>query len=185
MPEQNKSKPKIEDFIHEYLGDMQKNALDFVAYLRANKMSISKYSKELWMVKYKSIRMCFIKLYMENEYDTLPDGNYPAWSINPNLIINNSHKYLNDNENLIISEGLQNIIWDNLIRCRFGEQGEGKGCSPGKACGNGTKVFTVIGKKITGVCSGCEWTTGINDPDETTINGIKRLLELKKKAIDD
>ena len=137
------------------------------------------------MVNYRNTRMCFIRLYMDkNESDMLPNGKYPSWSINPNLTIDHSHNYLNDNENLIISEGLQNIIWDHLIYCSFGKQGEGKGCSPNKACGNGTKIFSVIGKKITGVCSGCDWTTGIDDPDDTTVNGIKRLLELKQMAID-
>ena len=49
MPTQKKPKPEIENVIPEYLdGDMKKTALDFVAWLRANKMNPVWASANIW-----------------------------------------------------------------------------------------------------------------------------------------
>ena len=75
MPEQ-----KIEDFIIEYLaGDTQKNALDFVSYLRESEMQFYKdenadwANKLYWWIKCKEEYFCFILL---NGYE---DGHWVIW----------------------------------------------------------------------------------------------------------
>ena len=54
-------KPKIEDVIGERLeGDIQKNALDFVAFLRENKLSPGRMDIGSYTVKHKSNSVCNI-----------------------------------------------------------------------------------------------------------------------------
>ena len=61
--EQKANKPKVEDIIPNWLdGDMKNNALDFVTWLRVNKMSPTWASANSWKVSYKSKGVCYIKL---------------------------------------------------------------------------------------------------------------------------
>ena len=71
---------KIEDFIIEYLaGDTQKNALEFVKYLRENEMQFYRdkngywEDKLYWWIKYKEQYFCFI---LVNGYE---DGHWGIW----------------------------------------------------------------------------------------------------------
>ena len=71
MPEQ-KEKLSIEDNIKKYLdGDAQKNALDFVMYLRENKISLQQKSMSSWKIVYKTFNVCFIEI-KSNELHIVP-----------------------------------------------------------------------------------------------------------------
>ena len=71
-------KPKLEQLIPEYLdGDMRKTALDFVAYMRGNKMSPSYRPSLRYKCTYKGKGICTISLprtfanpnpYSDNEF---------------------------------------------------------------------------------------------------------------------
>ena len=157
---QRETKAKIEDAIPHYLsGDMQKTALDFAAYLQANKLKWDAWNK--WKVFYIKTTLCWVTLNLSTR----------SWVVSPCLPNNNEY------QELVLSEGLQDFVWDNFKRCNPNCAG---------VCGGPTKSVTILGKEIYGIC--CEITEVNNyrvdyvNPDETTINRIKMLLELEKQA---
>jgi len=168
-PEQGKIKPQIEDIINANLdGDMKKTALDFAAYIRDNYMPLKWSGLNTWENDF-----CHIVMFIETAAKW--GNSYPPnWLIILSIDID---KY----ESLIAEEGLQQIIWDNVFYCVH-KNNEGKkdlGCSPIKGCAGGvTKTF--LGKEFRGVCKGRTWS--VFNPGEATLNGIKKLLELDKKA---
>ncbi|MDF2686985.1 MAG: hypothetical protein K0S55_2168 [Clostridia bacterium] len=155
---EEKRKPEIEDAILEQLdGDKQKLALDFVAWLRENKMTLRWAGfKNAWKANYKSKTICYVKL-KSNE------SNEKKWVVYPYL------NHINQYEELIVTEDLQNIIWDNMFYC----------LSCRTPCN--TTNITFLGKEIKGVCGGRQ-PVWFFEPDNATINCIKKLLELEKKA---
>ena len=181
--QQKAAKPLIEDVIPEYLnGDMQKSALDFAAYLRANKMNpvwagTNTYA-HTWKANYKGKYICSVKIRQHGDKcDDGRPGSLSSWMISPLLT------YMETYSEPIMNEGLQNIIWDHLGLCEF--------CY---LCGGGKKLkdegfppvgigdCTVLGREMKGLCNAKPFIRGIFDPDEKTLNGIKRLLELEQRA---
>jgi len=75
---------------------------------------------------------------------------------------------LGEYEDAIINDGLQNIVWNGIKYCS-----SCTGCAPGRD-------VTLLGKECKGLCHAPVVT--VCDPDEATVNGIKRLLELEKQA---
>jgi len=170
--EQKEIKPLIEDVIPECLdGDMKKNALDFVAYLRANKMKPVHDRINTWKATCKGKVIFYINL---RQTETHQNNRTPFWDgkyWNMRIYLDHMNLY----EKQIIDEGMQNLIWDNLNYCKkcVGADGVNKP----KLC---TKTITVLGKEINNF--GCWPLICAHNPDEATINGIKRLLELEKRA---
>jgi len=163
LPVQRKPKPKIEDVISEYLdGDMKKVALDFVAYLRENKINpLWSGINNRWKAVYKCKVLYYINLGREE------------WIVVPYLL--NMDKY----EQSIRNEELESIILDNIAYCtscpRYREiHSVSKPCFPGL-----TK--TILGQEINGICFGRP-LTWVYNPDEAKLNGIKKLLEFEKEA---
>ena len=65
---QKKTKPKIEEIAADYLaGDKLNNVLDFVAWLRANKMTPTFGSKSSLGISYTT-RVCYLKLFHDSWY---------------------------------------------------------------------------------------------------------------------
>ena len=84
-----------------------------------------------------------------------------------------SLEYADKYKEAIMNEKLQNILWDNIFYCTHYRR-NGKGCNPNKSCAGGRNI-TILGKEIKGIC----WSRThavITNPDETTLNGIKKLL---------
>jgi len=70
--EQAKAKPKIEDSINEVLtGEARANALDFVAFLRANKMNPAWSATNAWAANYKGKRVCWVRIHGGADYHGL------------------------------------------------------------------------------------------------------------------
>ena len=172
--EQRKTKPKIEDLIPVYIaGDMQKNAFEFVTYMRESKMSPGWSGvANSWKANYKGKTICNITL----KWCDWVDNNKYCWFVIPYL------HHLSQYEEAIINEGLQDLIWNNQQYCvhKDGSGRTGVGCNPNKACAGGENR-TFYGKEIVGVCR-CSAPARFYDPNEATINGIKRLLELEREA---
>jgi len=62
--EQKNIKPRIDDIINDFLsGDALNNALNFIDYLKDNKMSPRWSATSTWTVRHKSRRVCVIKLH--------------------------------------------------------------------------------------------------------------------------
>ena len=86
---------------------------------------------------------------------------------------------------IIIKEGLQNLIWDSMFYCvhSIGSGFFRKECNPNKGCAGG-KNMMLLGKGFEGICIG-RVRTHILNPDKAAVDGIKRLLDLEKKARDE
>ena len=176
----NENKPKIEDVIIEFFdGDMKESALSFATYLRENKMKPVWAVMNGWKAMYKGKVICYINLQARKSRRHWCDKQWfdesepiRSWAITHHLF--NIVKY----EETIINEGLQDIIWNNLCYCKhcFSEKWPGvRPCSPGIS-----KI--VLGKEFT-LCGGRQ-PASFNDPDDKTIDCIKKLLESEQKARD-
>jgi len=159
MVEQKKVKPKIEDSISEYLdGEKKRNALEFVNYLKENKMSPQWISTNSWKSCYKQKLVCFTRVYPTN-----------SWMIRPALYNTSNPCNPYDFEKFMANEKLEEFIWENLKHC--------KNCLP---CAPG-QTMTIAGKKFHNMCG--YHSVQINNPDITTINNSKKILEYKKNII--
>jgi len=173
------NRPKIEEVINYCLdGDMQKAALDFAEWMRENKMplKIRSSSTRNQGAIYKGEQICTVIVYAGDDWKRAGEP-YPDdpqyWTVTPKL------SHINKYEEVALSEGLQNILWDNINICQ-NHSGNKMGCHPDKRCAGG-REFTILGKKFHGV-KWCYPHSTIRNPDDATINGIKRLIELEKLA---
>jgi len=165
---QRENKPKIEDVIPLCVaGEYQKSALGFVAWLRTNKMAPGWSGvHNAWDAKCKGSTICKISIgYGERDIAGRP--NKHSWEIK--LYCYHQDRYAKS----IVNEGLQSIVWNGLYTC--------VGCLGGKKPCIGGSNHTVYGKEFKGIC-GYSFGTRIYDPDEATVESIKRMLELEQKA---
>ena len=136
------------------------NSREFIMYLQANKMPPRFTIWNWWEANCKGL-ICNLRLaypWQKHMY---------SWAVGVHL------NHIEENKDEIISQGLQNIILDNIVRCI--NCGRPK-CAPGK-------TMTVLGQEIKGVCAYCPPTiTWVYDPDEGALDCIKKLIELEKKA---
>ena len=163
---QRKVKPKIEDVIPLIvIEDNQKNALDFVAWFRENKMSPGWSGvHNAWNANFKGKTIC--KISMEK------DG---RWYVRLYLI--NIEKYGNS----IIREGLQELIKKNLHYCEAYRE---PCLNPCKHAMKHNRQF--FGEELKGICYDKICLGGLlvvfNNPDELVISGAKTLLEMEREA---
>jgi hypothetical protein len=165
--EQKISKPKIDDVISEYLnGETKKAALEFSQYMFENKMTLRWAGvTNAWKAIYKNKCICYVRLESPNWNF---EENGTSWFVAPNL------EQISKYERLIIAEGLQDLIWNNLYHCR--------NCFPDRDCARqGGIIRTILGREIKGLCIG-RTPFWFCDPDKAAIDCIKRLLELEQKA---
>jgi len=167
--EQKEVKPVIEDAITEFLdGDMKRNALDIIAYLRDSKISPRWCLTNWWNSSCKGKSICKIHL-SDNGWAKTGRSKTYSWHIASYL------QYMDKYKETIMNEGLQNIIWDHFAYWR--------GCLT--RCSNWTTTgrdITILGKEFKDLCGCATWRICVHDPDEITLNSVKRLLELEKRA---
>ena len=168
---QREIKPKVESVLPFYLdGEMLKLALDFVAYLRAEKMNPGWAGvHNAWRATSKGKPICYIRLGKEWIRDTekkwVINTKNLKWLVIPYL------DHMNDYADKI-NEDWKKIIWDDLrncVNCAYG-------CSSRAA-----KTVTVLGKDFSGLCPGFINKVSFVNPDEAAIKIIKRLLELERE----
>jgi len=159
--EQLKLRPKIEDVINEELvGDRRQNALDFVAYLRANKLNPAWTATNAWWVNYKGKRLVSIRVRGVNTVE-IPWGyglDPGSWHIGHWLQGYNFPDNANDE--------LKRFIWANIQPCKHCMS-----CKPGHS-------GDVLGKQFESACY-----FRIENPDEEGLEFTKKLLESKKETI--
>jgi len=185
MPNPRTAKPVAEDVIPEVLnGEMKNDAMRFTAYMRENKMPFKQHTttRQTQSAKYKGKTICKMVLYdgtTQKSYDLRQPAGTQSWLVNPWL------DRIDDYDEIIASEGLQNILWDNVQYCVWGENsgmtGDYRFCNPNAGCAGGICI-TRCGKTMKGVCHGRTYMFW--DPDEDEIAAVKRLLELEKQARD-
>ena len=122
MPTPKSPKPKLEDALNELVnGDVLKNALDFVAYLRANKMSPAWTTPNSWKVSCKGQGICYIKLGEQALDNYTQGGNLKkvceAKHGNAFWLINFHGSFARDYEPLLSSAKLKKIAWANIKHC--------------------------------------------------------------------
>ena len=152
---QRKLRPKVEEIIPLLVAnDEQQNALDFVAWLRENKMSIGWGGvHNTWDAKYRGKLICRFK-FGQTEFQ-----NKDQWNCLLNL------ENISEYEDVILSVNLQHFLWDNVIFCIYATKIDRPasapkikyfspwwpcnthGCAPG-----GT--LTICGKTFEGKCWG-------------------------------
>jgi len=170
---QRENKPNIEDILPCYVDDdVLKNTLDFVVCLRENKIKPVWALHNAWKGTYKGKVIYYIRLPLYKGHFHSPKHSSDmdwmrSWVMTPYL--HNIKMY----EDQIMAVGLQDFVWDNLHYC--------VPC-PHRLC---RVDKTILGKELKGLCNGDLYggtTIWIVNPDETESTGIKRLLELEKKA---
>lgn len=151
-------RPKIEDALAGVLeGERLAHALDFVAYLRANKMSPAWASANSWAVNYKGQRVCYIRAYGVQHWHRLDAG---CWHISPN------GEYNDDIETL--GDALKESIWAGVRYCD-----NCCNCGPGRHA-------VILGKDFDNVC---HMNFVFTNPDDTALECAKKLVDVRKSAI--
>ena len=162
------SNSRIENAICEVLtGDVQKNALNFVAYLRVNEMVIEREIGGYWddkfyyAISYNDEFVCFILIGATEEDSSEP---WVVWSDS-----SRSKWY----ENASLDEQQKEIAWKYVDIC-----GGGDDCG---SCGNpGGIDKTIFGKEFNNVCL---TVFRFDNPNAVAVECLKNLVEIRKNDI--
>jgi hypothetical protein len=160
------SEQSIENYINEVLtGNEQKNALDFVAYLRASEMLFERgggywEDKLYWYIKFKNEYVCYILIGSEEKPGP---GPWIIWSDDSGS---------NWFTNFPLDEHMKKIAWKNVSIC-----GNCGGCDNR---GYTRKTKTIFGKEFNNVCL---TTFSFTDPDVEELEFMKKMVELRKNDI--
>lgn len=148
--------PKVEDIMSGALnGNTLKNALEFIAYLRDNKINPQWSATNVWKISYKTYSVCFIRVYGAAEYHNLETD---SWHIVP---------FIGEYEESSMSDEFKKIVWANKRTC--------PGCG---LCA--LQLNTVFGKEYD---YACEKAIIFTNPDATDIECVIKLIELRRSAI--
>ncbi len=160
-------KPKIEEVIVGILdGDALQNALDFISFLRANKMSPTLTAANAWAVSYKGQRVCYIRVAGTAYYHNLENGSWHIAHVNygcTKLI-----GYTDDSEQYISDEKLNDIVLDKV-----------KSCTRCANCKRGNSL-TILEKQFDEVCH--TWLL-MKNPNADAVNCAKKIVMMRRNAI--
>jgi len=158
MSEQKKTRPKAEEAVSKLLsGETQKNALDFISFMKDNKLSLG-YASNSWKSTYKGKSVCYLLVH-ENEW-TLRFSHFTR------------EKWFVDYDCYIIEAKLKDFIVNNI---------NPRNC-PGRDCG-ASKSRTILGKNFDEVCT-C-WPLYLKNLSGEDIEYIKKYILVIKKYIAD
>ena len=158
---------KIEDAIMDVLkGDAQKNALDFVAYLRENEIPLEE-SDNLWSVQYKDEYMCFILI---DGSDNAP-GPWTIWSeqVPGTWVTWSDDDCGGEYVDFPLDDHIKEIALANINICGSC----GGSCSPGRR-------KRVLGKEFDNVCNSA---IAFTNPDAAALECAKRMIDARKDDI--
>lgn len=157
--QQKKCRPKMEEIISTNVKDEsnKKNILDFIAWLRKNKMSPSWYATNAWKVGYQKRRL------------------FRVWLDHDAVHIRFPHIFTDEYQAFIASRNLQNTVWDNMYICQRFEGKRCNGCPPPPYVAG--SCINICGKKMENLCRGI--IMYFVNPDYTTLQGLKQLLEFE------
>jgi hypothetical protein len=178
--QQQKIRPKIDDIIPVcVISDKQQTVSDFVEYMRVNKMSpVWSGVYNTWKFNYKGNIICKILLPDPKNHAAGRHTDY-AWVVTLNL------DHLSEYEESIISQGWQNIFWNNILYCVRSKKSPSYNAMNScietvKQCAGG-KTITMLGRELNNICYSCP-ITEFRGPDEMTVEIIKKLMEWERKA---
>jgi len=157
--DQKAARPKVEDVILDLVKEEHREtALDFVGYIRADKMAPAWASTNSWKVSYKGQCLCYLRTAGTARYHNLDDG---SWHINFAVYSDNVYE-------ISVSDEAVKMIWDNVRYCT-----NCSNCIP-------ANHLTINGKEFDKVCH--QWLV-IKNPDADQLNCIKKLLEAVRFTI--
>jgi len=180
-------KPKLEELIPRCLdGDMKETALNFVAYMRENKMAPAHRPSLRYKCSFKVSGICTISLprefgnpnpYSDNEFAQpwMTDADMKkSWVVIPQL----DHFSEYENE---ITEEIKQIIWDekNMYVCNGCWKSNVNFPAPRDSCGP-RPPRAILGKEFINLCGRAFFW--FFNPSEAEISCIKTLLELEQRA---
>jgi len=159
---QQAAKPKIEDIANEVInGDNLKNLLDFIEFLKNNKMSPRWASVNSWKVMHKNKSVCYVNL---NDRDG-------SWMIRHSQFTR--EKWFIDYEKYITDAELKGFILEHI---------NGPLC-PGRDCWGSKNKMTILGKDFDAVCT-C-WPLTVKNPDGSVLECSKKFILAIKTIIVD
>jgi len=169
---QKVQKPKVEDIARELLDEEKlANVLDFLEFLKNNKLTPRWYTTNSWIVKYKNKTVCVIKM----NWMMQPSDKENFWGIYHSHF--SREKWFIDYNKYIKDKGLKEFIWDNInppyacskkggtVRCR------------------GLLDMTILGKPYKSIC-GC-YSLVAKNPEGKTLEYAKELVLFIKNYIFD
>lgn len=159
----------IENHIYEVLtGDTQRLALDFVAYLQAQDVTLERGTgywadKRYWMVKYNGKYICFILL---NGYGSAAHKDEPeGWII---WLYDTDSRHSQWYATAPLYDKTKEAAWRNIDFCA--------NCG---SCSGGTRK-TIFGKEFDNVC---RTTFRFDNPDAEAVECAKKLAKLRINSI--
>ena len=166
------SKKRIEDVICDvFIGDTQKNALDFIAFMRANEMPPPDEPEyeNCWDIMLKNEVVCFVHLVSANENNTKAltifsdqvPGTWITWSDNEN-----NGEYID----VPVDEHIKKIAWENVKNC---SEDCGGDCKPGRR-------KRVLGKEFDHLCASALL---FENPDSEALECVKEMVLARKHDI--
>ena len=156
------TKKNIMDYINKNLeGDAQRNALDYINFLCENELSAIHQSDSTWGFDYLGENLSVVDIAGHMG----PGGWVIYWGANEP----------SEPKGFKIDDDLKEFAWTHVGVCG---QPSGK-CGNSVSCGANWKIF---GKDFGLVCHA---PLIFNNPDTDKIIKIKKLVELRKRVIDD
>ena len=159
------TKPKLEDVINEVLtGDAYNNALDFVMFLRENKITTPWSATNSWKLRFKGKNIGFISTFGTAPYRGLAENSWHICFTDSTFVDNDT---VCDRQ-YALTEKQKNIVWDTLRNCQKCPYL----CNPGKP-------MTIFGKEFDSVCH--QWLSLVN-PDADALESAKKMVLLCKNT---
>lgn len=153
----------IEAVINRVLqGDAQRNALDFVAHLRASGIPLEE-SESYWDVTYKGKNVCFLLISGDDD----APGPWTIWSEQePGSWVTWQEDGTDGGAKAVsLDEETKQIAWKHLNYCASC----GGDCSPGKR-------KTVLGREVDGLCGSALAFTA---PDAASVACAKKMVDAR------
>lgn len=147
---------KIEEIIQElFEGEKKENFLNFVAYLRTNKLNPSRSSAVAYKINYKGFTIAYIWVNKDNQ----------TLKISPFLDI------YDDNA---LSDEFKAIVWANVDEERLA------GCEVCNKCYKFATITSLFGKEYSSICYRA---ISFTNPTTLELECIKKLLFMKRDIV--
>ena len=165
------SKQRMEDIIYEVLADdEQKNALDFVVFLRANNLQFEKakdgywQDKPYWLIKYEGEYVCFIFINGSPAKYTDESEGWAIWT-------ETNDSYSSCYSNAQREQRMKDIALRNVDICA--------NCDPAGSCAGGRRKM-IFGKEFGNVC---RCTFRFDNPNSEAVDCVRKLIVIRIKDI--
>ncbi|MCL2547265.1 MAG: hypothetical protein FWE06_08785 [Oscillospiraceae bacterium] len=167
---QKELKPKVQDIAEGLLSeDKLENVLDFLVFLKANKLTPRWYTTDSWVIKYKNKKVCQIKL----NWVPRPSDKENFWGIYCDHFTR--QEWLLHYEGNITDDGLKEFIWNNI--------NPPYGCNKKEGRCKGWSDIKVLDKNFKAIC-GC-FPLVIKNPNGKTLAYAKEYVLIVKDFIAD